>query len=115
MIIYKRNECGTISSEDGLISFQESHRFYAQALEEVAAGEAVIIPFDHVAADAAQAIAEARAWRDGELAKADIEIYKLEDAGSDTASYRAYRIVLRDWPASESFPDDAGKPLIEES
>jgi len=107
---YQETKVGSLTTDN--MTIPPSHGLYRIAQEEVAAGEAVIIPFDNVAADTASAIAEARVWRDGELAKADIEIYKLEDAGSDTASYRAYRIALRDWPASQSFPDEPSKPLI---
>ena len=107
---YQETKDGSLTIDN--MTIPATHGLYRIAKEEVAAGEATITPFDHVAADAAQAIAEARAWRDGELAKADIEIYKLEDTGGDTASYRAYRIALRDWPASQAFPDDASKPTI---
>jgi hypothetical protein len=107
---YQETKEGNLTTDN--MTIPAGHGLYRIAQEEVAAGEAVIIPFDHVAADAAQAIAEARAWRNSELAKADIEIYKLEDTGDDSTSYRAYRIALRDWPAFESFPDDAGKPTI---
>ena len=54
---------------------------------------------------------EARAWRDSELLKADIEIHKLEDAGNDAGNFRAYRIALRDWPATDGFPE-SGKPEL---
>jgi len=110
MIEYQETKDGSLTTDN--MTIPPTHGLYRIAQEEVAAYEAVIIPFDHVAADAASAILEARAWRDGELAKADIEIYKLEDAGIDTASYRAYRIALRDWPASESFPDAPSQPTI---
>ena len=106
---YQEKKDGSLTTDN--MTIPPTHGLYRIAQEEVAADEAVIIPFDNVAADAAQAIAEAKSWRDGELAKADIEIYKLEDAGGDTASYRAYRIVLRDWPASQAFPD-GDKPSI---
>ena len=45
MIKYKRNEGGTISTEDGLISFPENHLRYSQALAEEEAGEAEILPY----------------------------------------------------------------------
>ena len=54
-----------------------------------------------------------RAWRDGELRRADIEISKAEDTvgAFDAATWRAYRIALRDWPADPAFPDPASRPV----
>ena len=37
-----------------------------------------------------------RADRNKALAKADVEIYKLEDAGADATAWRQYRQALRD-------------------
>lgn len=50
--------------------------------------------------------AQARVWRDGELARADIELNKVQDGmGKGTVSeWRAYRVALRTWPESQDFP-----------
>ncbi len=54
-----------------------------------------------------------RGWRDSELRRADIEISKAEDTvgAFDAATWRAYRITLRDWPANPAFPDPASRPI----
>lgn len=49
-----------------------------------------------------------KSWRNAELARADIQLMKVQDGmtglGTQKA-WREYRIALRDWPASESFPN----------
>ena len=49
-----------------------------------------------------------RQWRNAELARADIQLMKAEDGmkgiGTQKA-WRAYRVELREWPASETFPN----------
>jgi len=54
-----------------------------------------------------------RAWRNGELRRADIEINKAEDTvgAFDAAAWRTYRIVLRDWPVDPAFPDSVLRPV----
>ena len=85
-------------------------RLYRQALEEVEAGEAVIEPY--VAPDTRPQ--EERQWRDGELAKTDIELYKLQD-GMGTGpieALRLYRNALRNWPENANFPDSTYRPTL---
>lgn len=55
-------------------------------------------------------LAEAeRGWRNVELSRADIQLLKVQDGvtgiGTQKA-WREYRIALRDWPASELFPNE---------
>ena len=107
MITYNETESGGIIR--GNMYAPKHNRLYAIALEEVAAGEAEIIPFDHAAAATKEAESEARGWRNGELAKADIEINRLDDEGGNSSGYRAYRIALREWPQSDAFPE-LGRP-----
>lgn len=54
-----------------------------------------------------------RSWRNGELARADIELNKVQDGmGVGTvASWREYRCLLRDWPQHTSFPDSSFRPV----
>ena len=54
-----------------------------------------------------------RAWRNGELDRADIELNKVQDGmGTGTvAQWREYRCALRNWPEHESFPDSAQRPV----
>jgi hypothetical protein len=52
-------------------------------------------------------VQEERAWRDSELPRADIEINKVQDGmGAGLVSeWRAYRCLLRDYPAQPDFPN----------
>lgn len=52
-----------------------------------------------------------KAWRDSELLHADVQILKIQDgaAGSEK-EWRAYRVSLRNWPESLSFPDATKRP-----
>lgn len=54
--------------------------------------------------------AHARFWRDEQLHAADIKVNKLEDAGEDAKLWRAYRVELRNWPATKDFPET--KPVV---
>ena len=56
---------------------------------------------------------EERKWRDTELGRADLEIYKAEDiAGEFNAQgWRTYRKALRDWPEHVDFPDSTKRPV----
>ena len=56
-----------------------------------------------------------RIWRDSELLRSDIELYKAQDAdpksvGSVT-DWRFYRKALRAWPESKGFPKEAYRPI----
>lgn len=53
--------------------------------------------------------AEARAWRDSELKRADIQLNKVQDGSTGLGSvsdWRKYRVLLRDWPDTQEFPKD---------
>lgn len=54
---------------------------------------------------AEQKKASERQWRDSELSRADIEIYKLEDINGDTSEWRVYRMKLRTYPETSDFPN----------
>ena len=60
-----------------------------------------------------QLVAIERAWRDGELDRADIELNKVQDGmGTGTVSaWREYRCLLRNWPENEFFPDSTKRPV----
>lgn len=57
---------------------------------------------------------EERAWRDFELQRADLELYKVQDsdpkAFGSVSQWREYRKQLRAWPESEKFPDKTFRP-----
>lgn len=52
----------------------------------------------------------ARAYRDTELKRADIQLLKVQDGANGLGTqkaWREYRVLLRDWPSTESFPLEA--------
>ncbi len=56
-----------------------------------------------------------RAWRDVELARADIELNKVQDADPSSkgsvSDWRSYRKALRQLPENQSFPNISARPL----
>ncbi len=55
-----------------------------------------------------------RDWRDKELIRADIELYKLQDsdtkASGSVGGWRSYRKNLRAWPEDKKFPNKEFRP-----
>ncbi len=100
---YKETQSGGVSI--GNTYAPKNSPFARMAIEEVSAGDAVIIPFDHEKAERDKGVSDAREWRNNELARADIEVNKIDDEGGDSKDFRAYRIGLRDWPQTLGFPD----------
>lgn len=56
-----------------------------------------------------------RAWRDSELTRSDIELYKVQDsdpkAVGTVAGWREYRKTLRAWPEHKDFPNKEKRPV----
>ena len=56
-----------------------------------------------------------RLWRNVELTRADIELYKVQDSDPEysgtVADWRNYRRVLRAWPEHEDFPNKESRPV----
>ena len=56
-----------------------------------------------------------KAWRDSELIRADIELYKVQDsdpkAVGTVAGWREYRKALRAWPEHKDFPNKEKRPV----
>lgn len=82
------------------------NRHYDQYLAWLDAGNTPELEFSE--ADAlALASAEARELRNSELSRADIMLSRVQDGETGIGTqkaWRAYRVLLRDWPSSESFP-----------
>jgi len=106
---YTEQKNGNFSFEGMSIPADTANRHYSAMLREVADGKATVEYYAGSAREAADTLAEVanteRSWRDAELAKTDIDIYKLEDAGLDATAYRAYRMALRDYPQQSDFPN----------
>jgi hypothetical protein len=106
---YIEQKNGSFSFEGLSIPADTANRHYSAMLREVADGNATIEYYAGSAREAADALADLanteRSWRDAELAKTDIDIYKLEDASSSATAYRAYRVALRDYPQQPDFPN----------
>jgi hypothetical protein len=55
-----------------------------------------------------------RFWRNLELCRADIELYKVQDSDSkakgSVSDWRNYRKMLRGWPESLDFPNKEFRP-----
>ena len=101
MKTYYELEDGGLRLDNRFIPPTASNNDYAMALEEVEEGKAVIEPY--VAPDTRPE--EERQWRNSELTKTDIELYKLQD-GMGTGSIEAlrlYRNALRKWPENANF------------
>lgn len=60
-------------------------------------------------------IGKERAWRDRELSRADIELYKVQDsdpkAVGSVAQWREYRKALRAYPETQDFPSKDKRPV----
>lgn len=58
---------------------------------------------------------EERVWRDSELARSDIELYKVQDsdpkAKGIVPDWRNYRKALRAWPEHNDFPNKESRPI----
>ena len=108
---YQEDEGGDFNIGDAWIPNDSGNRHKVKMMQEVKAGEAEIIPFDHKAAEVERLKNEAREWRNSELLKADIEINKIEDSGGESMGYRKYRMALREWPQSVGFPKKARPKL----
>lgn len=56
-----------------------------------------------------------RLWRDSELTRADVELYKAQDSDpksvGSVSDWRFYRKALRAWPESKGFPKEAHRPV----
>lgn len=63
----------------------------------------------------AEAEFQERLWRDSELDRADIELYKVQDsdpkAKGSVSGWREYRKALRAYPESEGFPNQESRPV----
>ena len=77
---YQETKDGNLKS-DQFGSIPPSHGLYRIALEEVVAGEAVIIPFDHVAEDATQKALKALSEAESYLVSTDWYIVRFTETG----------------------------------
>ena len=61
-----------------------------------------------------QDTANERGWRNMELGRADIELYKVQDSDNKStgsvSDWRSYRKALRSWPEHKDFPNNRFRP-----
>ena len=96
-------------SDSTVIPMDEGNSDYKGYLFWVECG-GVVEPEVSVAEAKASADTKARELRDAELARADIMLNRVQDGETGIGTqkaWRAYRVSLRDWPSTESFPLDA--------
>jgi len=106
--MYKIKNGNILRLADGtVIPKDESNSDYSGYLFWVECGG---VPEPEVSLEelASNASVEARLARDAELARADIQLLKVQDGmtglGTQKA-WREYRNALRDWPSTENFPE----------
>jgi hypothetical protein len=108
--MYKLKKEGVIHlPSEMFIPFAEGNRHYVQYLEWLAEGNT---PEPEIGEAELNAALEksARDLRDTELTRADIMLNRVQDGETGIGTqkaWRAYRVSLRDWPSTESFPLDA--------
>lgn len=65
--------------------------------------------------DTEDVVFEERYWRNSELIRSDIELYKVQDADSKSrgsvSDWRNYRKELRSWPENAQFPNKNYRPI----
>lgn len=88
------------------------HRFWRLHGVDVAEAARTIEAFRTPADVTADAEVTERAWRDEELAKADLELYIIQDGGGNRSvgELRAWRNLLRDYPEHADFPTGQRPP-----
>lgn len=97
-----------------------SYDHYKSLLLGVATGQyitsnAVGYPaLEAVVVSAEQACKVERNWRNEELMRADIELYKVQDSDpkseGSVSDWRSYRKLLRSWPENKNFPNKDFRP-----
>jgi hypothetical protein len=92
-------------TSDWLLADDSSPYGYVLSYED---GELIRKPYE---LSPTKIILLARQWRNVELDNADIEILKIDDVSGDTSLWRDYRCKLRDWPSTETFPDNGDRPV----
>lgn len=106
--MYKLNTSGVIRLSDGAqIPADEFNTDYSNYLAWVAQGNTPE-PMDDP--DLELAVLKARTWRNAELSRADVILNRIQDGETGLGTqkvWRAYRVALRNWPDTESFPNEA--------
>jgi hypothetical protein len=111
--LYIETKEGSFTHEGMSIPKAEGNRHYRAMLDEVASGKAKIQSFDKAAGLLEDKKASERSWRNSELARADIELNKVQDGEGNglVSDWRKYRTELRDYPKTTNFPNGA-RPSI---
>ena len=97
-----------ITYEDGTTGNIVASEEMARTVAGGGSYELIPVPQESDEVKAEIAILEGRAWRDAELNRTD-RFVSVTDHPEHTA-IMAYRVALRNWPATDDFPDT--KPTI---
>jgi len=97
-----------ITYEDGTTGNIVASEEMARTVAGGGSYELIPVPQESDEVKAEIAILEGRAWRDAELNRTD-RFVSVTDHPDHTA-IMAYRVALRNWPATDDFPDT--KPTI---
>lgn len=107
--MYKLNDGYVTRLSDGAsIPFSEGNYDYNEYLSWLDEGNTPLPVTAYVAQEMIESPVGARLWRDRELFRADVMLNRLQDGETGLGTqkaWRAYRIELRNWPESDSFPD----------
>lgn len=106
--MYKLSAFGVIRLSDGAqIPIAEDNTDYATYSVWLSEGNT---PEPMDGPDPTIAAIKARAYRNEELARADVILNRLQDGEKGLGTQKAwrdYRVALRNWPDTESFPTEA--------
>lgn len=107
--MYKLSTLGITRLSDGAsIPADEGNRDYVQYQQWLADGNQA--ETDEVMPPVIAGVDDARAWRNAELNRADVILNRIQDGETGLGTqkvWRAYRVALRNWPDTESFPNEA--------
>lgn len=93
---------------------------HKQLLSELALNKMIVIvngkisTVDNTSLKISENCALERIWRDSELKRCDVEIFKLQDSDPNKFGtievWRTYRKLLRAWPENDNFPNKNCRP-----
>lgn len=101
-------------------SVEISKKTYLELLRGLSSGGEISIdatgkPFITEKIDNSITASQERAWRNSELLRADVELYKVQDADpkatGSVSAWREYKKALRNLPEHQLFPSIEARPV----